>query len=99
MANPETTLTRSIRRALEDRGAHVIKVSGGAENAGAPDLVVMARRSKWGYALAIGLEVKTAKGKVSKLQEHNLQRIRAAGGIAEVVRSVEEALEVVFPGG
>ena len=40
-------------------------------------------------------EVKTDKGRVTVLQQVTLRRIRAAGGIAEVVRSVDEVKEIV----
>jgi hypothetical protein len=43
----------------------------------------------------VGLEVKTDKGKTTVLQEITLRRIRNAGGIAEVVRSAEEAKAVL----
>jgi hypothetical protein len=43
----------------------------------------------------IGLEVKTDKGKTTVLQEVTLRRIRNAGGIVAVVRSVDEVLAVI----
>lgn len=38
------------------------------------------------------IEIKTPKGKVSEEQERYLELVRKSGGIAGVVRSVEEAL-------
>lgn len=43
----------------------------------------------------IALEVKTDKGEVSELQRYYLERIRAAGGIGEVVRSVQDVKNVI----
>jgi Holliday junction resolvase len=43
----------------------------------------------------IAFEVKTDKGKTTILQEVMLRKIRAAGGIAEVVRSAEEVKAVI----
>jgi hypothetical protein len=39
----------------------------------------------------VGIEVKTDKGRLSRLQEYTIKRIKASGGAACVVRSVEEA--------
>jgi len=41
----------------------------------------------------IAIEVKTDKGKISKLQEYNLDIIKDKGGYATVVYSVQEAKE------
>jgi hypothetical protein len=43
----------------------------------------------------VGLEVKTPDGKLSKLQEVALAKINAAGGLAMVVRSVDEAKAII----
>lgn len=43
----------------------------------------------------IALEVKSAKGRVSEHQEEFLQQIRDGGGIAAVVRSVDDVLEIL----
>lgn len=40
----------------------------------------------------ICLEIKTPTGRLAPIQAVTLKRIQAAGGIAVVVRSVEEAL-------
>ena len=53
---------------------------------GVPDILCVVPFS--GYLLAI--EVKTPTGIVTPLQAVTLQRIRNAGGIAWVIRSVEE---------
>lgn len=38
----------------------------------------------------VGIEVKTDKGKLSKLQEHTLRKIKAAGGSVCVARNVND---------
>ena len=43
----------------------------------------------------VAFEVKTETGKVSILQRVTIRRIQAAGGIAEVVRSVDDARAVI----
>ena len=41
-------------------------------------------------------EVKTAEGRVTKLQEQTIRRIKVAGGHAYVVRSVEDVTAVLW---
>ena len=41
-------------------------------------------------------EVKTPEGRLTKLQEHTIQRIKAAGGYAFVVRSVDDVKAVLW---
>lgn len=41
------------------------------------------------------IEFKTPRGRVTKLQERELAKLREAGIVAEVARSVEEALAVL----
>jgi hypothetical protein len=43
----------------------------------------------------VGLEVKTPVGKLTALQRATLERIRAAGGVAEKVASLEEAQTII----
>jgi VRR-NUC domain len=42
-----------------------------------------------------GIEVKTAKGKVTELQQAFIDRVNAAGGVAGVAHSVTEALRII----
>ena len=66
------------------------KVHGGMyQSAGVPDIVGVHD----GRFFAI--EVKTATGKATKLQELVLRRIIKAGGRAGVARGVEEALAII----
>ena len=52
--------------------------------AGIPDIIACVDGRFFGF------EVKTVDGKPTKLQEATIRRIRASGGTAAVVRSVEE---------
>lgn len=86
----ESALVAAIRRELDKRGAYTVKTHGsGVGRAGVPDLLCIHR----GAGLAI--EAKTARGRLSKLQAWELERVRAAGGRAIVARSVEDVRDVL----
>lgn len=57
--------------------------------AGLPDIIVCAE------GLFIGLETKMEKGKTSRRQDFVHQQIKAAGGIAEVAVTKEQAVWIV----
>ena len=57
--------------------------------AGIPDIIVCYR------GRFVAFEVKTEKGKLTVLQAITIKRIQNAGGIAAVVRSVEDAKAVL----
>jgi hypothetical protein len=57
--------------------------------AGVPDLIICYK------GRFVALEVKTATGKLTVLQAITLKRIQAAGGIAAVVRSAEDARAIL----
>ncbi len=57
--------------------------------AGVPDIICCYK------GRFIALEVKAPDGKPTALQEATINRIREAGGVAEVVRSVEEVKEII----
>ena len=57
--------------------------------AGIPDIVICYKGQ------FIALEVKTPDGKPTTLQVATIKKIREAGGVAEVVRSVEEVREII----
>jgi len=88
MVNPETVLTRRIVRELEAFGALVFKICGSQyQAAGLPDLLV--HRG----GMTVWMEVKTATGRLRKIQEARITQIRRYGIPVAVVRSPEEALE------
>lgn len=88
---PEARLVADIVRALRAMGRTVLRVGQwrgdlAGQTAGTPDLLCWcSRRQGW-----IGIEAKTAKGRLSPAQ-----RELVATGKVRVVRSVEEAVEIV----
>lgn len=80
----EKSITRQITNHLRSQGALVIKIHGGPyQQPGLPDLVcILDGQTMW-------FEVKTAVGKLTKLQRHCHQQIRNHGGLIAVVRDVE----------
>lgn len=80
----ESVIQGKILKLLKSRGAYAIKVIQ-ASTKGKPDIIACYR------GLFLGLEIKTpeTRTKVSALQEHNLEEIKAAGGIAYVMWDVE----------
>lgn len=61
---------------------------------GSPDLVGW-RTTPTGVAQFVGIEIKTGTGRVDPEQINWLAQLAAAGGLAGVVRSVEEALALL----
>ncbi|MCM1530391.1 MAG: VRR-NUC domain-containing protein [Alistipes sp.] len=57
--------------------------------AGIPDIIACIDGRFYGF------EVKTETGKTTALQEATIRKIRAAGGIAVVVRSVDEVRRIL----
>lgn len=57
--------------------------------AGVPDIICCYK------GRFIAIEVKAPDGKATALQDATIKRIRKAGGVAEIVRSVEEAKEII----
>lgn len=88
---PEARLQRRIRKRLErEVGGFWFKTWGGPFGVGGiPDLIGCV------YGRYFAFEVKTSKGVVSELQRQTMAWIRAAGGIACVVRTPREAVDVV----
>jgi hypothetical protein len=86
---PESRLVKRIReRLVKEHGGFWFKVWGGAfQVSGIPDLIGCC------HGLFIAFEVKTDTGRVRPLQEWTIDEIRKWGGLAEVVRSPEEAIE------
>ena len=80
MATPESKVKASVKKILEDRNAYyVMPVTSGYGNSGAPDFLVC-YRGKF-----IGIECKAVQGKVTALQQDNLNRIVENGGVALVI--------------
>lgn len=92
MSQPESRLSRKIMDALRAEGYFAFKVHGSEfMMAGLPDIIVCADGK------FIGLETKMpqSRANVSPRQSYVHSLIQNAGGIAQVVCSPSEALEVV----
>lgn len=87
----EKTITNNIMRYLKtlDRCFFYKHHGGYFGPAGIPDIICCYR----GRFLA--LEVKQEKGRVTKLQDATLRRIRDADGKAYVVRSVDDVKKII----
>ena len=86
----EGRIKTDIRNYLTSIGAFWSNVQGGrGSKPGDPDIVVCYN----GHY--IGLEAKTPTGVQSPIQERRMREIRAAGGIYEIVRSVEDVKSIM----
>ena len=86
----EQQIQRTMINWLESEGYYVVKVIS-ANKSGVPDLLVCVEGK------FVGIEVKRpeTKGRVSKLQAHNLSKIRDCGGIATVSWSLDDLKEFI----
>lgn len=81
----EKQIENQIKKWLEQQGYWWMKVHGDLfQKAGVPDILACIN------GRFVGIEVKRPGGKVSALQEYNIEQIRASGGVAFVATSVEE---------
>lgn len=87
----ESYITSKILKYLKSLdGMFCWKVySGGYASAGIPDIVCCYNGA------FVAFEVKTDSGKPSKLQNVTIKQINNAGGVAAVVRSVEDVQRVL----
>lgn len=89
----ESSIQRAVIKALrEEHGCYVLKVHGNAHtDAGTPDLLVC-----YGGRF-VGMELKQPGRYVKPkgIQAARLRQIEKAGGVAGVVRSVSDALELL----
>jgi len=86
----EKALQSKIIRWLKDRGAFVVKQHGGVyTEVGIPDLVCCYK------GRFIAFELKVKNNTTTKIQDFKIDRIRKAGGIAEVIRSLDEVKKVI----
>ena len=88
MSTPERKVKLRVTKLLSERGAYwFYPVASGYGSAGIPDIVCCY------HSRFIGIEFKAGKGKTTALQENNLDRIKACGGFALVVR--EDLTELI----
>jgi Holliday junction resolvase len=80
---PEAKVKKRIKETLDSMGAYFLQPIGtGFGSNGAPDIVACYK------GFFIGIEAKAGKGKTTALQEFNLTRIRAMGGLALVINEI-----------
>lgn len=80
MSGSEKNFENRIKKLLSEHGAWYVKFFANAfTQAGIPDLLVSC------YGHFVGIECKAPLGRPSKLQLHNIAKIRESGGIAMVV--------------
>ena len=91
----ESSLKRAImkRLAREPRWYGFSVHAAGASLNGLPDIVGCMSYSGWGRFIAI--EVKTPKGRLSKIQGFRLARFREVGALVVVARSVRDVEEAL----
>lgn len=97
---PEAALQAKIVKALQKLGAHVIRTNAGMTRNSAGDMINIGEAGRSDLHVCfkgrfVALEVKTATGRLTDKQARYLEQVRAAGGIGEVVRSVDEALKIL----
>jgi len=82
---PEAKTKQRVKAILENAGAYFFfPAANGYGHAGIPDIIACIN----GFFLAI--ECKAGKGKTTALQDRELQKIRATGGVAIVVYDIPE---------
>jgi len=84
----EKAITKAIRRLLTELGVwHWKQFQSLGSTPGVPDIIGI-----W-QGRMLGIEVKTARGKLSVQQQVFIDKINAHGGIAFCARSVEDVIE------
>ena len=84
---PEASLTRSVRALLNAAGIWHFKHWGGPMGEKGVSDIIGCYQGRM-----IALELKAPNGKVSYYQQRFLDSVKAAGGIALVVRSIEDVI-------
>lgn len=84
----EKEIQKKILEYLNKNGAYAVK-SIVTNRSGSPDIICCFN------GLFVALEVKTEKGIISKLQEYHQKEILKSGGIALIVRSIEEVKALI----
>lgn len=84
----ERSIKNAIVKALRARGAYVL-VTTGVSDVGTPDIIACLDGRFYAF------EVKNEEGRVSRMQVHRLDQVSRASGVAAVVRSVADVLEVL----
>jgi len=81
---PEGKVKTKVIKTLKAMGAyHCMPVTGGFGTSGVPDILICFR------GRFVAIECKAGKGKVTALQQSNLEAIRQAGGVALVITELD----------
>lgn len=89
---PEAKVKKQIRAVLDAHGAYyAMPIGTGFGNSGVPDFLVCVG------GRFIGVEAKAGKGTTTALQDANLAKIRANGGLALVINetNINELKEIL----
>lgn len=95
---PETKLKNDVQKfllSLKSAGLPIwwFKVHAcGYSKSGIPDLSIVV------LGVSLWAELKTEKGKVSKIQDHRIDELRQAGASARVCRSVDSVAALILDG-
>lgn len=90
---PEAKVKKKVKEKLTDMGAYwAMPVTGGYGASGIPDFMICHK------GFFIGIETKSGKKKPTTLQQHNLDRLSTAGGLALIINEdnvdrLEELIE------
>ena len=84
----ESAIEAKVRRYCIREGLVCYKFTSPSYN-GVPDRLILGRGK------VMFLELKSAKGKLTALQQRELDRIRAAGVTADVAYSYEQAIQII----
>ncbi len=87
----EKDIVNAIKKALNEKGAWVVKTHGSPHLAGLPDILCCYR----GRFVAIEVKRPTTRHTVTARQQAFLDAIAAAGGVVGVAVSVDEALQIL----
>lgn len=82
----ESAIQTKILNWLKDNGYYTVKTIICSKN-GVPDILACSPTGQF-----VAIEVKTEKGKTSKLQDYNLECIAKNSGIAIVARSLDDVI-------
>lgn len=82
----EKRIEKSIKDWLELNNCWLLKVQGGsnAPSTGVPDILTCIK------GRFVGIEVKTPTGRVTKIQQYQIDQINKSGGFAFVATSLED---------
>jgi len=84
----EAQIQKKIIEYLNRKGAYTLKTIT-TNRKGCPDVICCLN------GLFVALEVKAQKGRVSQLQEYHIKEINKSGGVAAIVRSLEEVKQLL----